>query len=171
MRVIAMAVCQAHGQAVARRSPGGRRHPRARPDQAPDVVGGSACRRGDLQDGVLDVLGDGELDRVGQPPSRPGQRGEEFLGSAAGIGADVHLEAQVPWQLCQCEPGRLAVVRGCVRSGVARPQHDGRRLPGPAALWSANTVSAWNPKVFFQVGPPLLLERAITTMRSTSTWD
>src|SRR5262249_39972174 len=120
-------------------------------------------------DGGGDVLGDGDPDRIGQPPSRLGQPGQELLGAAAGIGANQYLTAQVPGQLRQPEPGHLDMVRGGIRSGVARPQHDGQRLPAPSGPWPANAVSGWKPKVFFQVGAACSFsECAITIVASRS---
>ena len=79
-----------------------------------------------------DLVGHGEPGRVGQPPSRLGQPGQELMGAAAGVGADQHLAPQVRRQLGQRQPRRLDVVGGGVRPGVPGPQHDGQRLAGPA---------------------------------------
>jgi hypothetical protein len=46
--------------------------------------------------------------------------------AAAGIGADQNLAAQ---ELREREPGRLDMVGGGVRPGIAGPEHDGQRLP------------------------------------------
>ncbi len=79
----------------------------------------------------MDIVGDGEPDGVGQPPCRLCQPGQELLGAAAAVGADQHPAPQVAGQLGHREPGRLDMVRGGIRPGVARPQHDGQRLSGP----------------------------------------
>ena len=117
------------------------RDPRARAHLAFAVVSGSPRRRGNLEDGVLDLPGEGEPGRVGQPPSRLGQPGQELLGAAAGIGADQHPAPQPGGQLGQREPGRLDMV-----AAVFDPAFPGRSMmasgsPDPPAPWSANTVS------------------------------
>jgi hypothetical protein len=48
--------------------------------------------------------------------------GQILVRAAARVGADQHPPAQPPWQLRQREPGRLDVLAGGVRSGVAGPQ-------------------------------------------------
>jgi len=73
--------------------------PRARAHLAFAVVGRSLRSRGDLADGIVDLLGDGEPGRVGQPTSRLGQPGQELLGAAAAVGADQQLAAQGRRQL------------------------------------------------------------------------
>lgn len=51
-------------------------------------------RGGNLEYGLVDGVGDGDADRVGQPPAAPGEMGEmgemgdEFMSSVAGIGMD-----------------------------------------------------------------------------------
>ncbi len=111
--------------------------PGAGPLLAPGVVGGGPGAGGHGEDGFLDLLGDGEPHGVGQAPSRRGEPGQEVVGAAAGVCADQHLAAQAAGQLRQGEPGGADVISGCVRAGVASPQHESQRLPGsPGAVIS-----------------------------------
>jgi hypothetical protein len=81
---------------------------------------------------VLDVVGEGEPDRVGEPAAWSAQPGEELVGAAAGVGADQHLMTTVAGQLSQGEAGGGDVVVRGVGAGVSRPQHDGQWLAGAA---------------------------------------
>ena len=68
--------------------PGDLGDPGAGPNLAAGVIGGRPCRYGDLQDGVLDVLSDGEPDGVGQAASWLGEPGQVVVGAATGVSAD-----------------------------------------------------------------------------------
>ena len=60
------------------------RDPRAEADLPVTVIGRGPRLGGDVQYGVLDVVGDGESGGVRQPPARGGQPVEEPVGAAAG---------------------------------------------------------------------------------------
>ena len=89
--------------------------------------------RRDLHDRLLRFLGESEPDRVGQPPARFGQPGQELVRASAGVSADQYLPPHLARQLRQRQPGRLDVIGGGVGPGVAGPEHDGQRLAGPVA--------------------------------------
>jgi hypothetical protein len=95
--------------------------PRAVADLPAGVVGGGPGPGRDLQDGVVDVGGDGHADRVLQPPAWPGEPVQEVMGAAAGIGPDQHPAPHVPGQLGQGQPGGLDVIGGGAPARRSRP--------------------------------------------------
>jgi hypothetical protein len=78
---------------------------------SPVTVTGRGPRLGrHCGDRLLNVAGDGEPDRLGQPPPRFGEPGKEIMGAAAGVGAHQHPPPQVPGQLRERELHRLDVI-------------------------------------------------------------
>lgn len=95
--------------------------PGAVADLAAGLDGRRPGRCRNLQHMLVDRLGDHHADRVGQPPSPPGQPADEFVGAARGIGAD-QGPAPAPvllQQLVQGQSGGGDVVSCRVRSRVA----------------------------------------------------
>src|SRR5690606_10856353 len=105
-------------------------HPGAGPDLAVGVVGGRPSAVRQAQDRGLDVVGEGEPDRVRQPPSGPGQPGQELMGAAAGVGADQYLSAALLGELGQGKPGGVDVIGGGVGPGVSGSQQQGQGFAG-----------------------------------------
>jgi hypothetical protein len=73
---------------------------------------------------------------------------------------------------CPGSCARASFVAVMWSSAVFEPAFPGRSMmasgsPEPPALWSANTVRGWNPKVFFHVGL-LLLRAEVTIVASIS---
>src|SRR5699024_3589536 len=103
------------------------------------VVGGSTrLRLIDPFQQVRSMCGEGESDRVGQ--ALPRQPGREVRGAAGAIGADQDflrpsavLTEQGRWELGESLPGDADVIGGGVRAGVAGPELDRQRFPGPFA--------------------------------------
>ena len=65
----------------------------------PSVSKGGPGTGGDLEDGVLDIFGDGEPGRIGKTAAWPGEPVQELMGTAAGVTADQHPPLQVTGQL------------------------------------------------------------------------
>ena len=99
-----------------------------RTDLAAGVVGGRPRAGRDREDGILNVVSDGEPGGVGQAPSRLGEPGQEAVGAVAGIRADQHPAPHVAGQLRQGQPGGLDVIGCGVRAAVPGAQHDSQRL-------------------------------------------
>ena len=95
------------------------------------VVGGRPGLRRDGQDGVGDVLGDGEADRVVQPPVPAVSQSRNSCVPPPESARISTWRRRCRGSCASAEPGRLDMVRGGVRPGVPRPQHDGQRLPAP----------------------------------------
>ena len=88
--------------------------PRAVADLPVTVIGRGPYPGGYLAGGVAYLVGHGEADRVGQPPSRFRQPGQELVRAAAGVGPDQHPPPGRLRQLCQREFRRGDVVGGGV---------------------------------------------------------
>lgn len=91
------------------------------------TAGFDRCRPGrgrDLQHGVVDGLGDGHPDRVGQPPAACGEPVQELVGAAGGVGADQGAPTSpvLSGQLGQSQFGDGDVVGCGVAAGLARSQ-------------------------------------------------
>jgi hypothetical protein len=127
-------------------------NPRAVADLPVAVI--SRCPRPgrDLADGLLRIVGDGEPDRVGQPPAGLGEPVQELM-RAAGVGADQHLPPRLLPQLRQCQVRGGDVVAGGVGAGISpggarrpaahpsrRPR--GRRIPSAGGRRTSSSTSA-----------------------------
>jgi hypothetical protein len=96
-----------------------------------------------LEDSVVDGVGDGHPDGVGQPPAPSGEPVQELVGAACGVGPD-QGRATPPvllGQLGQCQFRGGDVVGGGVAAGVAGRSRAATGSPDPACPWSTNATS------------------------------
>lgn len=85
-------------------------------DLAVRLVGRCPGRCRNIQHMLVDLLGDRHANRVGQPPSSPGEPGDEAVGAARGVGAEQGpaLAAVLLRHLGQGQLDGCDVVGGCV---------------------------------------------------------
>lgn len=111
----------------------------------------------DLQDGLVDGLGDGRADRVRQPPASLREPGDELVGSAGGVGMNQRLASGpvLLQQLGQGELGRGDGVSGSTAARVARlsrlatgsrsRRFRGRPRPSEDGARRSSSRSRWRP--------------------------
>src|SRR4051794_3087313 len=145
--------------------------PGARPDLAVGVIGRCPGRRrdpGELGLDRLEVAGQGEADRVGQPPA--GEPVDQSVGAAGPVDPDEHVLAR-PWSGSWASAARRTVRWSSTVLEPAFPRRS--RIvsgsPVPLAPWSRNAQSGWKPKPRLNVGAACSFsECEVTRVASTS---
>ena len=137
-----------------------RRSPSGSPVSVQAGVGTFMTVCGNLQDSLVDGVGDGHADRVRQPPDAPDEPGDELVGAAAGVGAERGLASPPePFrQLGQGQPDswlrygrRRCGSPRCRAAVIPRPAHrtrrcgGGRRTPSAGGARRPSSSSRWRP--------------------------